>query len=138
MIFTLTYNEDISMMKDKTIKELQVRRNEIEEERSYRKLRQKQNTTRLTALKLELYSINTEIRDRANFHLIVTEHAIVRYLERVEGINIDKVRETILDINTREHIEEQGDGRYTLKKDRDFEMVVINGSVLTIAPKEKI
>lgn len=47
--------------------------------------------------------------------VVISEHAIIRYVERVMGINIEEVKSKILSAQTKNIIENLGDGRYPIE-----------------------
>jgi hypothetical protein len=64
--------------------------------------------------------------------LTVTDHAKLRYLERVEAINPADVVSKILTPQLREMVKTLGDGKYPVD---DFQVVVSNNSVITVIKK---
>lgn len=77
--------------------------------------------------------IDLELSAIQNETLEVSDHAIVRYLERVEGLDIDRIKReikgTIKPINGIEDFK-----KYTYHKD-GFRYVVIENSVVTVTTK---
>ncbi len=63
--------------------------------------------------------------------LIVSEHAIIRYIERVLGINIDEISQKILDNETEKQIEMLGNGTFPVNNN-EFKIVVKDNVVVTI------
>ena len=66
-----------------------------------------------------------------NSDLTVSEHAILRYFERVLGIDIDKVAEAILPEEEAKLIENLGNGTYPIK-DGAFKILIKDGVVVTV------
>jgi hypothetical protein len=62
----------------------------------------------------------------------ITDHAIVRYLERGLNIDIDELKHSILSNAACQVIMRTGDGRYPL--DRDLVGIVKDGTLITIHP----
>lgn len=60
----------------------------------------------------------------------VSDHAVVRWLERIQGVDVDAIRERILDPKVRAACEIGATG---IKID-GFEYVIERGSVITIQP----
>lgn len=82
------------------------------------------------ALQKEINEIDKCLR-RGNIE--VSDHAVVRYLERVDGINIEEIRDKIVDsIPCVDHTEDLKDMR-VLKSNHSI--VVKDNVVVTIAPK---
>jgi len=63
----------------------------------------------------------------------VTEHALVRYFERILGYNLEEVKDKILTEEIKERIETIGDGDYF---HLDHCLIVRNGAVVTIRPTQ--
>ncbi len=64
-----------------------------------------------------------------NNTLIVSEHAILRYLERVQGINIEEIKKKILPVEVETKIRTIGNGSFPAETHR---IKVQNGVVVTI------
>lgn len=63
----------------------------------------------------------------------VSEHAIVRYFERVEGYNIQEVCSKILSPDVMQLINTLGgNGEYPLSRDSEHKAVIKNNTVVTI------
>lgn len=63
--------------------------------------------------------------------LTVTDHAVLRYIERVMGINLENIREEIL-MQTESLYDKLGDGKYPIEGGR---AVITNSTVVTIEGK---
>lgn len=59
----------------------------------------------------------------------ITEHAILRYIERVIGINLEEIKAKILSGQVREMIQKLGSGKFPAD---GFRVVVKNGTVITV------
>lgn len=91
---------------------------------------QKDYKTKLDQIKRIEDQIN-ELKFDGN--ITVSEHAIIRYLQRVEGLDISKVKQSILTDKVKEMIETLGgSGKYP---NQDFQVVVKNHTVTTIIKK---
>jgi predicted transcriptional regulator len=66
----------------------------------------------------------------ASDNIVVTEHAILRYLERIMNIDIEELRAEILTDKTRQQIKTLGNGRYPLEK--GGKAVVKNNSIVSV------
>ena len=62
---------------------------------------------------------------------IVSEHALLRYLERVKGVNIAELTAEILDTNTKKAIEFAGMSKISIKKEVAT-LIVKNRVVITV------
>lgn len=81
-------------------------------------------SNRVTALKEKLLNIQTHTATP-----IISEHAILRYLERVKGVDIEELKNEILDHNTVAQIKFAGN--CTIKK-ANYTLVVKNNTIITI------
>lgn len=68
---------------------------------------------------------------KENGDLIVSEHAIIRYVERVLGINADELAKKILSHEVEKQIEMLGNGTYPVN-DNEFKIVVKDNVVVTV------
>ena len=68
----------------------------------------------------------------------IIDHAIVRYLERIEGVNLDEIKDKILppDHSMRDSIKTLG-GSGTFPIDRSHNVVIKKWSVVTVIPQGK-
>jgi hypothetical protein len=73
-------------------------------------------------------------RERNKRGLVVTDHSIVRYFERVLGLNIREIKETIIKQDLKERYRIMGNGTFD---QGDFRVVVNDNTVITILNKEK-
>lgn len=62
-----------------------------------------------------LKEIQYNMRAMKGQGLIVTEHAMLRYLERVDGLNTDALKERILGEETIKNHKVLGDGKFPIK-----------------------
>jgi len=83
----------------------------------------------------KIKNINSEIRKiENNKKLKVSEHAIVRYFERVKGFNISEIENEILNDSVLDMVEKLGDsGRYP--NSNNYIVVLKNSTVTTIITK---
>lgn len=70
-----------------------------------------------------------ELVDYKEAPLEITEHAKLRYLERISGIPMDTLEEAILPKEIEEELREKGDGKF---KVNDHIIVVASGRVVTV------
>lgn len=95
-------------------------------------LRQTQQTLNEQASKLtlRLKSINKDIEKLTKKDVVVSEHALLRYIERVYGIDLEEIKEEILGDGRRSMIEFAKNGKFKIKD--KHELVVKNSVVITI------
>lgn len=91
---------------------------------------------KLNGINDQLRSCNKEINQTEKMirllkdrDLVVSEHAIVRYLERIETINPSDVPGKILTDKLREMVAKLGNGTFPVE---DFQVVVKNNVVITV------
>lgn len=65
--------------------------------------------------------------------LTITDHALLRYLERCKGVDLEQIKTEMLPTRTADAISKLGDGTYTIH-DR-FTAVVRSGCVVTVYRK---
>ncbi|MFA9414671.1 hypothetical protein ACERC8_08770 [Streptococcus sp. E29BA] len=98
-----------------------------------------QNETKkeLSTLKQELNSVNQKISAlKHQSELIMSEHAILRYVERVLKIDLDSLVTSIVeDSDLLLQIETLGNGTYPMKNG-DYKVVVKNNVIITVVGKD--
>jgi hypothetical protein len=67
-----------------------------------------------------------------NEELIVSEHAVLRYLERVQGQKIEDIQSEILTDTFKKLAKTLGDGKIPLDKHPGFSAIIKNGIIVTI------
>lgn len=67
-----------------------------------------------------------------NEELIVSEHAVLRYLERVQGQKIEDIQSEILTDTFKKLAKTLGDGKILLDKHPGFSAIIKNGIIVTI------
>ena len=76
----------------------------------------------------KLNEINRTI-EALNSDVTVTDHAVVRYFERVKGFDIEEIRNKILPSEVKPKIQILANCKYPLE---NFEIVVKNNKVVTV------
>jgi hypothetical protein len=76
-------------------------------------------------LVLEIQQLKAQSKD-----LIVSEHAILRYLERIRGINMDEIRNEIAGAELRNQVKVLGNGTYPIGG--GAKAIVKNNVVVTV------
>ena len=70
----------------------------------------------------------------------ITEHALLRYFERVLGFNIEDIKKKITPETTIQQVKELGDGEYPIKDlysiDNPFSIIVKNNNVITVLTED--
>lgn len=67
--------------------------------------------------------------------IYVTDHAVLRYIERIHGVNVELLRDELRQMALRgaQAAESVGGGEYTIKTER-FRMRVVGANVVTVYP----
>ena len=80
----------------------------------------------------ELRKIKAEIQatENRNKELVITDHAIVRYLERVRGFDVEKCKEQMASKQVVEAIQKSGLKKYPIGK--NLHLIIENGKIVTI------
>lgn len=75
-----------------------------------------------------LAHLNIEIA-KLNIKIDISDHAIVRYVERVHGIDMKKMKNKIITKDLKKEVKKGGNGTYIVG---DFKVVVRGGVIVTI------
>ncbi len=120
--------------KDKAeLKKLKAMRAQEEAELQALKLQEKNLRHDISVKRLNINSLNQRIEKiyRTNENAAVSDHAIVRYFERVMGVDLEEVTDKILPPEMEESVEILGSGHFPVN-DGEFKIVVKNGVVVTV------
>lgn len=102
----------------------------IEEELSILKATQSVQTKRITALSLEKKELKKSIDSKKVQPISITDHALVRYIERIYGLDTEQLRKEILNTELEELAKKLGgSGKYTFN---DITFVLDNYKIITI------
>ncbi len=117
------------MTNEHELKGLQTRKHRIEI--AIKELNNKisSDTRRLQQLKHELKKIKLAIK-QASTNIIISEHAQLRYIQRVLGLKTDDMKKAILPDAVRSQIKALGDGTYPVNE--YFQIKVKNNVVVTL------
>jgi hypothetical protein len=77
--------------------------------------------------------IQNDINKTLTTDIIVSEHAILRYFERVLNYNIEDIKDKILPKDIEVKIKELGDCEYSMK---DFTLIIKNNKVVTVETED--
>lgn len=84
----------------------------------------------LSTTKKEIDNVLQEIDKLSNkTEIKISDHAIVRYFQRVKGIDLDQVRKEILSPSVLSWVETLGDGTYP---SQDCKLVIRDNTVVTV------
>lgn len=115
-------------MKPNRLKQLQRKQNELNAKREALREEISQKSKEETNLSRELKTLQEQLKFPAN--PVVTEHALLRYFERVLTHNLDTIRESIVTPELKEQIIELGSGKFP--HPNGYTLVVKNGYIVTI------
>lgn len=120
----------MSIKTSQSLKQLQSRKTRLEVDLSelakdLRALKRKHNQTAN-----QLSSVRHEINQLQNSNIIVSEHAILRYLERSKGVDIEVIKNEILTESTRLLILKMGNGKYPVGQ--GLRVCVKNNTIVSI------
>jgi len=96
-----------------TITELNRKKKSIESEIEEEKYKRENQDEKIRKLNSELYKVNKRINNLTK-NVVVSEHAIVRYMERVMGVDIQEIRDKILSDKFVKMVKELGNANYPI------------------------
>lgn len=111
------------------LKQLQVRKSNLEAEIKRLADEKIENAKNLEQARQKLAAIQHQI-DAATADVVVSEHAMLRYMERVMGVDLEQVRVHILADGREDLIRSAGSGTYPILD--DIKAVVKGRTVVTI------
>ncbi len=121
----------MSVKNSQQLKQLQTRKAKLEVDikalEKDAKEKQQAHSKALNALK----SVCREISDLQNSEIVVSEHAIIRFMERAMGLDIEQIKQQILTADNVRAIEAMGDGKYPGPE--GLSVVVKNRTVVSVA-----
>ena len=81
----------------------------------------------------EIQELTEKLKDMNKGDIKITEHAMLRYVERVLGIDIEQIEKSILEELNLETIEKLGNGTYPV---RNFNVVIKENFIITVIKNE--
>jgi len=112
------------------LKSLKTHKGELSSELRELKEKQRAIAREINSKQLEMDETLKRLAKLTDGEIIVTEHAIYRYLERVLEMPMDEVRNAVLPEETRNLVLEMGNGEYPVGK--SHRIVVFKHEVVTI------
>lgn len=107
----------MSIRRHEELKQLQSRRDKLEVQLP--EVRRAANESQRSLVKHEkqLREVKERIADieEASKELVVSEHALLRYLERVKGVDLEEIKQEMLTNKTQELFETLGPGKYPIE-----------------------
>jgi seryl-tRNA synthetase len=126
----------MSVNKGDQINSLRKRISKIDVEIEEIKAEQRRQSTQINQLLAERQRLNETVESLIPKQLNVTDHALLRYLERVMGIDIEGIRNTIVNDKVQAIVDTLGDSKVPLGD--GVYAVVKNHNVVTIATTEMV
>lgn len=133
-----TIVKNSGMKQVKSLKELQSILNNAQAEKKAIEEKIKELETAKASLSTTISNLNESIKSYTNRQkdLIVSEHAILRYLLRVQGLDIAQVARDLVPDRIKEQIKMLGNGTYPIPE-KGFKIVVKENVIVTIHAMEE-
>lgn len=119
-------------MMSNNLKSLQMRKKRLENEITGLENDKVEICGRIKEKRNQLAKIKNNIKELRS-KVIITEHAKIRYLERVKGIDMAEVEKEILDEDLKKQILVLGTGKFHRN---GLRLVVRNNSIVTVEKEE--
>ena len=81
----------------------------------------------------ELGEVNRLLEQRQAGRVIISEHAMLRYLQRVKGLDLDAICREIITDDLQAQIQTLGDGKYPIGN--GYRVQVVNQTIVTVIEK---
>ena len=121
------------------LKNLQTQITKSQTELDGAKQEREQVGQKVTSINNRLQSLQSQVDrlTRKKKNVVVSEHAILRYLERVHGVDIEALKQEIMPDSIKDSIETVGSGRYPVNGTHTLlvKQFVVS-TILTKEPKE--
>lgn len=118
------------------LKALQTKLTGIEEQIKLVKVDLKAVNDKIVELERARQSILNEINKLKVKDLIVTEHALLRFLERTYGVDLEQIKRQILTEEMRGRIDSFGNGKFPHPD--GYKLVVKDRAIVTIETNDKL
>lgn len=104
----------MSIKDSQQLKQLQSRKAKLEVEIAEREKEAREAQQGLSRAKNALAQVVSEIESLKERELVVTDHAVLRYMERVMGFDIERIKADMLNEQTASLIKRLGNGKYPI------------------------
>ena len=133
-----TIVKNSGMKQVKSLKELQSLLNNAQAEKKAIEEKIKELETAKASISVTISNLNESIKSYTNRQkdLIVSEHAMLRYLLRVQGLDIAQVARDLVPDRIKEQIKMLGNGTYPIPE-KGFKIVVKENVIVTIHTMEE-
>lgn len=88
--------------------------------------------SQITELLAKKRAICKKIDQASRKNLIISEHAIIRYLERVKQLDLEQIKNEILTEENKTLMKNLGDGKYPIKNTK-HRAVLKDGVIVTVS-----
>jgi len=122
-------------MDTQKLKSLQVNQTRLENEIKELKASITELNKKINEKNTQLSAVTKEIQDIHSQHPVITEHALLRYVERILQIDLEKVKQEILSDENVKIIDNLKSCKIPLRS--KFKIVVKNKSIVTIVDSSK-
>ncbi|MFA6904409.1 MAG: hypothetical protein WC236_15145 [Gallionellaceae bacterium] len=116
-------------MSQHDLKHLQVRKAKLESELADADLAKRESAKKYSELSNKIGAINKEIAALSPTEIIISEHALLRYLERAMGFDLAEISKSILSEANKTAIKKMGSGVYPVA---GLQMVVKDNVLVTV------
>jgi len=122
----------MSLRDSQKLKQLESRKVKLEEECLSLKQDYTHTSQSYNRIKQKLDALNKQIEELKvrSSDLIITEHAVLRFLERTDAVNIEQIKIDIVSDSTKTAVKALGDGQYPIGE--GLHIVVKNNTVVTV------
>jgi len=120
----------MSAKNSQTLKQLQTRKAKLESTIADSKLTLEDAKSELNKYTSQLASVNNQINQLKDKDIIISEHAILRYMERVMGVDMEAIKERVLTNTVKTMIGNMGNGKYPING--GGKAVVRNNTIITV------
>lgn len=127
IVYERTIEEELLELKQQR-NDLDAKMNVLSEEINTFNKTRKELASSLDSLKGKISNLEKPI--------VITDHALMRYLERVIGLDMELYRKQVLTDSVKRQILKRGDGHYSVTDYNGFEYYVVykEGAVVSITP----
>lgn len=112
------------------LKALQGQKQRIIEEKNVIKTQQQELKAKFDSLSSRERNIDDQIKALSAKELVISEHALLRFIERAMGFDLEAIKKTMLPDETKKLLETMGDGAWPLPS--GFKAKVKDRTIVTI------
>lgn len=117
------------MAAENALKGYQTKLNNLNKDLDKLKKESSVTNSKIVKKRRDIADVVSRINTLHNGRVVISEHAIIRYLERVQGINIEAIKDMMLDDKTRGSINVLTSGSFPIQ---GGSLIVVNNVVTTV------